>query len=143
MDYFWWKACHVAATMTWIGGLILAAVTVAALSNRDIPPDQRMAGSLLNAVQTWDRRVTSPAMFLVWALGLTLAMQGSWFQSRWLVVKLPLVFLLSAVHGVLSGRLRRLGRSPQSPPAPALRYVAPVVLGTVLVIVTLVIVKPF
>jgi len=48
------------------------------------------------------------AILLVWALGLTLALQGHWFRSVWLPAKLVIVLALSAWHGVQSGVLRRL-----------------------------------
>lgn len=142
MDYLWIKALHVAAVIVWIGGMLVTAVILSALKV-GMASEQQISASFLTAVQAWDRRVTSPAMLVVWALGMTLAMQGGWFSNRWLMVKLALVFFLSGVHGVLSGRLRRLGRAPEQSPTPGIRFAAPVIFGVTFAVVTLVIVKPF
>ena len=70
------------------------------------------------AVYRWDRRVTNPALGLVWLLGLTLAWQGGWFSAHWLWAKLVLVTVLSALHGNQSATLRRtIAGSVQQLPA--------------------------
>lgn len=140
MDYLWLKALHIAAVATWIGGLILAAATITALSASRSTLGR---SSVLDAVRRWDRRVTSPAMLLVWGLGLTLALQGGWFTAPWLLLKLALVLLLSALHGMLSGTLRRLASSDGPPASSILRHASPMIVLCVLVIVILVVIKPF
>lgn len=143
MDYYLWlKALHIAAVAIWTGGVLLAAVTIVAA--RSTAADNGSGRStILNAVRRWDRRVTSPAMLLTWAFGLTLALQGGWFPAPWLIVKLALVLLLSAVHGILSGTLRRLARAEGSTPSLMLRHGPIVTVATVIAIVVLVVIKPF
>jgi uncharacterized membrane protein len=58
------------------------------------------------------------------------------------MIKLAIVGALSALHGLLSGMLRRLGASAEQPPA-ALRYAAPATILGVAVIAMLVVTKPF
>ncbi|MGO4683410.1 CopD family protein [Hyphomicrobium sp. 2TAF46] len=142
MDYLWIKALHIVAVVTWIGGMLVVAVTIAAVA--DVRGQQEIAtrSAFLECVRRWDQRVTSPAMLLVWILGLTLALTGNWFPQTWLLAKLALVLLLSALHGVLSGRLHRLSRS-QVPSSPAaLRYAGAAVVIATLIIVVLVVTKP-
>jgi protoporphyrinogen IX oxidase len=143
MDYLWLKALHITAVVTWVGGMLAAAVAVAAISGaRD---QHEIAGrtAFLAHVRRWDRRVTTPAMLLVWLLGLALALTGNWFPQAWLVAKLALVLLLSALHGLLSGNLRRHSLS-QHPGSPAsLRHAAAAAVVAVLIIIVLVVVKPF
>ncbi len=143
MDYLWLKALHIVAVITWIGGMLAAAVAIAAVSGaRD---QYEIAGSraFLAGVRRWDRRVTTPAMLLVWILGLTLASMGHWFPQTWLVAKLAVVLLLSAAHGLLSGNLRKLSLSGQPGSPAGFRQAAAAVVAAVLVIVVLVVVKPF
>lgn len=143
MDYLWLKALHIAAVATWIGGMLVTSVTTAAIARSRAAGETLGPSAILDAVRRWDRRVTSPAMLLVWALGLTLALRGGWFPAPWLMLKLALVLLLSALHGMLSGTLRRLSRTDASPPPLFLRHApSAVVLGT-LVTVILVVIKPF
>ena len=143
MDYLWLKALHVAAVLTWVGGMTVAALTaVAHAAARRQGRTSDLSGTLA-LVRRWDRRVTSPAMILVWALGLTLAFQGDWFGAPWLMAKLALVLLLSGVHGVLSGSLRRLAWD-EDPPLPSLLPRMPLgVLAAAFAIVFLVVVKPW
>jgi uncharacterized membrane protein len=82
-------------------------------------------------------------MLLAWALGMTMAVQAGWFSSRWLMVKLVLVFGLSALHGVQSGMLQRMARSANRSPPAFLRYSAPAILVTIVAIAALAVVKPF
>ncbi|MFM9270462.1 CopD family protein [Halomonas elongata] len=142
MDYLWLKAFHIAAVAIWTGGMLLAALTTSAAGSAAAGA---VAGrsTVLNAVRHWDRRVTSPAMLLAWALGLALALQGGWFPAPWLIVKLALVLALSALHGILSGTLRRLARADESSPTVMLRYGPIVTVATVFAIVVLVVIKPF
>ena len=143
MNYLWLKALHIAAVITWVGGLLTVAVAIAAISDARDQPSIASRAAFLAGVSRWDRHVTTPAMLLVWMLGLALATMGGWFPQGWLVAKLTMVLLLSAAHGVLSGNLRRLSLSRQ-PGSPAiLRHAAAAIVAALLVIVVLVVVKPF
>src|SRR5579859_5611613 len=104
--YPWLKAAHVAAVIAFVSGLLAGAIALAAVQSDRFPA--AVSAAFIQAVRTWDRRVTTPAILLVWALGLTLALQGHWFRSVWLPAKLAIVLALSAWHGVQSGMLRRL-----------------------------------
>ena len=141
MDYLWLKALHITAVMVWVGGMLLVAVTI-------IGEGAKPGGgatdrsAMLDSVRHWDRRVTAPAMLLVWALGLTLALQGGWFPAPWLIAKLVLVLGLSAVHGLLSGTLRRQGHVNAHSAPTRLTLGPAAIIMTCLAIVTLVVVKP-
>lgn len=142
MTYLWLKAFHVAAVVAWVGGVLVSAVTIAAFIGGQQAESAHRAG-LLRSVRRWDRHVTSPAMLLVWGLGLTLAYQGAWFREPWLTLKLALVLGLSALHGVLSGTLRRLSRTRPDAPSRLLGFTPTAIVATVLLIAVLVVVKPF
>ncbi|CCD87653.1 putative membrane protein UPF0093; signal peptide [Bradyrhizobium sp. ORS 285] len=138
MIYLWVKALHVAAVLCWSGGMLAAAVTIAVHAAKEDAAGRGM----IAAVSRWDRRVTTPAMLVVWGAGLALAMQGQWFGSLWLTIKLGLVAGLSALHGVLAGMLRRLVRS-EAPVPRWFSHVPPLIVGSAAAIAVLVVVKPF
>jgi putative membrane protein len=142
MLYLWLKAFHIAAAVTWIGGMLTASLAVANLSTGQQTPVTG-APPLLEAVRQWDRRVTSPVMLIVWGLGITMAMQGGWLSSSWLLIKLVIVVILSASHGLLSGTLRRRGRDAGRAPPAILRYAAPATIICVIIIAILAVTKPF
>ncbi len=147
MTYLWLKAFHIISVMVWIGGMFVAAVAVAALSASKPLSDAPGRADILDAVRRWDRRATSPAMALTWLFGVTVAMQGGWFDSPWLMMKLVFVVALSGLHGMLSGLLRNLGRTdrpaPMSGPAAMSGYVPPAIIAAIVVIVLLVVLKPY
>jgi len=137
MIYLWLKALHVAAVLIWTGGLVVAALATTRASKLGAD------ASLIETIQRFDARVTSPAMFVVWGAGLALAMLGQWFPSPWLIVKLAIVVLLSALHGVLAATLRRRSLRDPSPPPGWLRHAPVAIMASLSAIAVLVVVKPF
>lgn len=135
MAYLWLKAFHIAAVMVWIGGLLVSSMAVTAV--------QASSTTTFAAIRRWDRRVTSPAMLLVWILGLILAALADWFPSPWLIIKLVIVLALSALHGMLTGTLRRRADGQDHRPPAFLRFAAPLVVLGAATVVLLAVVKPF
>lgn len=131
--YPWLKALHVASALIFVGGVFSAAIFLGAVSSEAIDR------SVVRAIRRWDQAVTVPAMLLVWAFGLTLASSGAWLGNGWLSAKLVLVLVLSAIHGVQSGRLRRLEAGAVSH-----RFsLPPLIAGCVAGIAVLAVLKPF
>lgn len=127
------KSAHIISLI-----VFLACMTAAALVLRSPSP------AILPAMMRFDRRVTTPAMILAWALGILLVVQGNWFESGgWIGVKIFLVIVLSGLHGMDTGRLRRKVREAETRPDEATRFVLPAGLGLVLAIVVLVTTKGF
>jgi protoporphyrinogen IX oxidase len=142
MGYLWLKAFHVAAVIGWIGGMLVSSLFIA----MHVTSSRPLAGGesrMIEIVRAWDWKFTTPAMLLAWALGMTMAVEAGWLSSRWLMVKLVLVFGLSALHGVQSGTLRRMARSANRSPPAFLRYSAPAILMVIAAIAALAVVKPF
>ncbi|ARP96763.1 CopD family protein [Bordetella genomosp. 13] len=129
--YPWLKALHLAAALVFASGVLAMAGFL-----RMMPA---VPGDMAVAVIGWDRWVTIPAMLLVWALGLGLASGGGWIGDGWLYAKLGLVLLLSAIHGVQSGQLRRSARGLPTQRWPAMPIIAASLAG----IAILAVVKPF
>jgi protoporphyrinogen IX oxidase len=141
--YIWLKALHIVAVIVWIGGMLLATVTITILSEMKAETDGLGRSAVLKTVRRWDHIVTSPAMLLVWTFGLTLTYLGGWFSAPWLMIKLVVVLLLSGFHGLVSGTLQRLARTNgQVQPFILKRAPAFITVG-VLVAVILVVLKPW
>ncbi len=127
------KALHVAAALLFVGGLLASSVVL--ISLRMIP--DRAAGPV--AVFTkYDRSITLPAMLIVWAFGIALASSGSWFSYGWLQVKIVIVILLSALHGIQSGQIQKLAAGSD---VGAVRSIPFIVLAAIAITV-LVVMKP-
>lgn len=132
--YPWLKALHVGAALAFTGGVLTVSVFLAA-----VPVSDTGARSIARGIRRWDQAVTTPAMLLVWAIGLMLAMTGHWFAAGWLQAKLAFVLVLSGLHGVQSGHLRRLVGGAAIRP----RQSAPFVIGCAIAIALLAVAKPF
>lgn len=135
LPYLWVKALHVACVLLFSGGLFAQAFGVAV--------GQRGDAATAALVSAWDRRVTVPAMLIVWLSGATIAAEGGWFGSPWLWLKLVLVLALTGLHGVQSGKLRRLRRGEMVQTQVQYTRVAAFIAVSVTVIALLVVLKPF
>jgi len=132
--YPWLKALHVASAIVFAGTVLalssFLAMTASIGGN---------ASSMARHVLRWQQVLVTPAMLSTWMLGLLLATAGGWFPDAWLVVKLAFVLLLSALHGMLAGRVRRLSVGGAARP---LRSVPIIVLICLTGIAVLAVVKP-
>ncbi|MDZ5460081.1 CopD family protein [Azohydromonas lata] len=106
------KVGHLLAVTVLLVGLSLLWWTLLGLQHIEAGKPG-IAGPPAETVLRLDALVTSPALLLAWGLGLALARLGGWFPAPWLLLKLTLVVLLSAWHGLLSGHLRRRLRQPR------------------------------
>lgn len=136
MLYFLLKGLHVAADMIWVGGMLINAFVISM-----VPPPIR--GGVITALRRYDRIVTTGALGLVWLLGLTLAIGYIGFSGGWLHLKLLIVIMLSALHGMQSKWLRRMEADPLIDPPAFVRKGMPIVLVSAIVVVLLAEVKPF
>ena len=139
MDYYsWLKAAHVFVVFIFIGGMILNGFLLLYL-----PPGSPQSDRAIAAARRWNGPVTGIALVFVWILGLALAYLGNWFADTWLSIKMILVLILSAMHGVQSGAYRRMLEAPGQPVSGLLRSSAAITIIFVALIAILVVVKPF
>ena len=140
MIYLFLKAFHVAAVLTWVGGMLALAVMLAAQRAHGASAD---AGQpLLGAIYRWDRYITTPALGGVWVLGIALMVMGGWYNAPWLWAKFAIVFVLSGIHGNQSASLRRLLAGKVSQLPASVRWVPPLTLVSIMAVALLVILKP-
>ena len=147
--YPWLKAAHIIFVMFWVAGLFL-------LPRYYIYHQEAALGSPEES--RWVERerklrniIITPSMILVWVLGLLLAYLGpdtmpdqfTWFSYGWLHAKLLLVLGLSAYHGYMVSYGKKLAKGIRPTSGKALRIMNEVPAILVVIIVILVVVKPF
>ena len=93
---------HLVAMTAWLGAMVAVPAMLSAYAPHVPKPET------LDRLRLTYRGLATPGLVLTWLLGILNAIQGGWFDDGWLHVKLVFVLALSALHGVLSARLRRL-----------------------------------
>jgi putative membrane protein len=142
VSYLLIESLHVASMVTWMGGMVLLSAIHLWLAKTHCPRTDRET-AVIASVRRWNSMVTSPAMGLTWLFGIIIAVQSAAFTQPWLHAKLLFVIVLTALHGMLSGALRRAAADPSRLPPAYARHAGVIVIGCVLVIVLLVVIKPF
>lgn len=143
--YPWVKAAHVIFVIFWMAGLFM-------LPRYLVYHQEAAIGSPEAAL--WVERegkirkiILTPALVVVWVLGLLLAANSGLFSGvpelGWLHAKLGLVVLLSGYHGWAVGYARKLAAGTPTLSGRTLRLINEVPAVLVTLIVILVIVRPF
>ena len=141
----WVKAAHVIFVIFWMAGLFMLP--------RYLVYHQEGMGDPAEAARWIDREnklrhiILTPAMIVVWVLGVLLALNAGIADGvpglGWLHAKLLLVVLLSGYHGWAVGYARKLARGQTGVSNKALRMMNEIPALATALIVVLVIVKPF
>ena len=141
LTYAWIKAGHVIFVIFWIAGLFMLPRFY--VYHQESAPGSAEEGRWINRERKLRRIIITPAMLLVWVFGLALAwITGAW-QQGWFLAKFAIVVGLSAYHGWMVGYGRRLARGERPVSGRALRLMNEIPGLAVVLIVVLVIVRPF
>lgn len=139
--YLWAKAVHVIAVIAWMAGMLYLPRLFVYHSEVAVGSPQSETFKVME--RRLLRAIINPAMIVTWVLGLWLAWKGFGFHGGWLHTKIALVFVMSGVHGYLSGSVRRFAEDRNVKSARHWRIVNEVPTLLMIAIVILVIVKPF
>ncbi len=139
--YDWVKAFHVIAVIFWVAGLfMLPRFLVYQMASAPGSPEDAL----------WNERnarilriIVNPGITIVWVLGLMLATSYGFAGNYWLHAKIAVVFLLSGYHGWLAGTAKKFARGERPYAEKTLRLLNEVPALATIVIVILVVVKPF
>jgi protoporphyrinogen IX oxidase len=139
--YPWLKALHVIAVISWMAAMLY-------LPRLFVYHCDAQKGSVQSETfKVMERRllraIMNPAMMVSWVVGLWLAWRGFQFLGAWLHLKIALVLLLSGVHGYFSKAVRMFSEDRNDKPSRHWRIMNEVPTALMIVIVVLVIVKPF
>jgi putative membrane protein len=139
--YEWVKALHVVAIISWMAAILYLPRLMIYHCDAEIGSVQSetfkvMERRLLKAIMT-------PAMVVSWATGLYLAWRGGWLGAGWFHLKFAAVIGMSAAHGFLAAQVKRFAADANLRPQRFFRIVNEVPTVLMLVIVAMVIVKPF
>jgi protoporphyrinogen IX oxidase len=144
--YEWIKAFHIIAVIAWMAGMLYlprlyvyhcAAEKGSVQSETFKVMERRLLRAIIN-----------PAMIATYVFGLWLAWLGpdsryGWFASPWLWAKIALVLALSAVHGLFARWMKDFAADNNRHSQKFYRIINEVPTILMILIVLLVVLKPF
>lgn len=142
--YLWIKAMHVSAVIAWIAGMLyLPRLYV-------YHAETRSGSAESERFKVMERRllkqIVNPAMIVAWTFGVLLVLTPGvidWKRDHWWHVKLVSVLLLSALHGEFARWRRDFLDDRNTRPARFYRIANEIPTVFMLIIVFMVILKPF
>ncbi len=141
MLYLWVKALHIIAMVCWFAGLFyLPRLFVYHAMSDDEASQQRF--SVME--RKLYRGIMNPSMIATLLLGgWLLYLNPAWLQMGWLHAKLLLVVLLAGYHHACGAQLKRFARGENARGHVFYRWFNEIPVLFLLLIVILVVVKPF
>ncbi|MDJ0919809.1 MAG: CopD family protein [Henriciella sp.] len=142
MLYLWVKAFHIIFVVAWMAGMLIFPRYK--LHQVKSQPGEPLFETMKEASVKLRRIIITPAMILVWVLGLLMiALNQSLLTQGWMHAKLALVFILSGFHGYLISLGRKVDAATGEVSARKLQILNELPFVIMIAVVILVIVKPF
>jgi len=139
--YLWIKAVHVIAIIAWMAAMLYLPRLF--IYHCDAPKGSQQSETFKVMEKRLLRIIMNPAMVIAWVLGMWLAWKGGHLASGWFHAKLAAVLALSAAHGHFSAAVRAFAEDRNERSARSWRMINEVPTILMIVIVILVVVKPF
>ncbi len=139
MIYLVIKSLHITSVIIWMSVMIITPVFLRIISeyNKNTP------SNLGSSTRALFHRIATPSMFATLIFGLWLLSTGDWMQSRWMILKLTLVVLLTGIHGAISGQLRQFEKHGNCMLVERVSLICGAQITIILLIVLLVVTKAF
>jgi putative membrane protein len=141
MLYFWLKAGHIIFVIFWIAGLFMLPRYL--VYHQESEPGSAEEAKWAERERKLIKIILQPSMVVVWVFGITLAFSIDAWSQGWFHAKLLLVLGLSAYHGWMAAYAKRLATGERRLEGKQLRMLNEVPGVVTILVVILVIVKPF
>jgi putative membrane protein len=141
LTYAWIKAGHIIFVIFWIAGLFMLPRFY--IYHQESPPGSAEEKKWVERERKLRTIIITPAMILVWLFGLAMMWTIQAWTMHWFQLKFLIVLLLSGYHGWMVAYGRKLARGERPVGGTALRLMNELPGIAVILIVVLVIVKPF
>jgi putative membrane protein len=139
--YLWVKALHVVAVIFWMAGLFMLPRFLVYHMEAAVGSPEDAAW--IDREARLKRIILTPGLIAVWLLGLTLAVSYGLAGQGWLHTKIFVVLLLSGYHGWAAATAAKFARGQRPYANKTLRLLNEVPALATILIVILVVVKPF
>ena len=140
--YLWLKTIHILAVIAWMAGLLLLPRYF--VLHAQVEPSDPTSDRLITMESKLRGIIIAPSMIATWLFGILLALSIPDIMSQgWFHVKLTMVILLSAYHGYLVRLAKEFKRGERKHPHKFYRAINEIPFVLAIVIVAMVVLKPF
>jgi putative membrane protein len=139
--YLWVKAAHVTFVIFWMAGLFLLPRFY--VYHQEATPGSPEERGWIERESRVRSIILTPAMILVWLLGLMLAFNLDLWGQGWFSAKLALVVAMTGYQGWLGAYGKKLAAGQRPLSNKAIRMINEIPGIAAAIIVVLVIVRPF
>ena len=141
MLMLWIKAFHIMSVIAWMAALLYLPRLMVYHADAAVGSDKSETFKLME--RRLLRGIANPAMIATWVFGLWLAWLMGVLEANWLHAKFLFVVLLSAYHGMMVRFARAFAEDRNTRSARFFRMINEIPALFIVVIVILVVVKPF
>jgi putative membrane protein len=142
MIYLWLKAFHIIFVVSWMAALLVYPRYK--LHQVKAAPGEPLFDTMQTASAQLKRIILTPSMLAVWILGIAMIVVNPGIAAgKWIWVKLILVLAMTALHGMFVGIGKKVDRAGAEVSVSRLRLLNELPFVLLIVIVLLVVLKPF
>ena len=139
--YDWIKAAHIISVIAWMCGMLYLPRLY--VYHAGAKPGSELSETFKVMERRLMRGIINPAMIATWIFGLLLVWLGHHWTEGWFHAKFTLVILMQLIHAAYSKWRKAFARDANSHDAKFYRIMNEVPTVLMILIVILVIVKPF
>lgn len=141
MIYLWLKAGHIIFVIFWMAGLFMLPRFY--IYQQEHEPADAQWDIWTERERRLRRIILTPSLIITWVFGLGLAYSTHAFSQHWFHLKMLLVLLLSGYHGWLVAYGKKLARGEAGLSGKKLRLLNEVPGLVAVLVVILVVIRPF
>ena len=139
--YLWVKALHIIAVIAWMAGMLYLPRLF--VYHADAPKGSPMSETFKVMERRLLKAIINPSMIAVFVTGPVLAWMTGYWQAPWLHVKILLAIGLGALHGYFARYVKIFARNENRRSARFFRILNETPTALMILIVLLVVLKPF
>ena len=139
--YPWLRALHIISVIAWMAGLLYLPRLYVYHAEAEAGSDKAETFKIME--RRLLRAIMNPAMIGVWLFGLLMLFAQEWWREPWMHAKLVLITALTVFHHILALWRKDFAADRNTRPAKFYRMMNEVPTVIMIVIVFLVVLKPF
>ena len=139
--YLWLKALHIIAVIAWMAGMLYLPRLF--VYHAMAKPQSEVSETLKRMERRLFNFIMMPAMLITWIVGIFLLLEGQWLGAGWFHAKFVAVLAMTVLHGLFARWVNEFQADRNKHSAKFYRIINEIPTALLIVIVMLVVVKPF